>query len=93
VARALGVLFVRGIERADRLQVALAARGGTPVTDIGPAPSPTGAATPATPATPAAPAAPATPATPARAAPTPWPAALALAPAAAALVLRLAAGR
>ena len=33
VARALGVLFVRGVERADRLQVALAARGGPPPTE------------------------------------------------------------
>ena len=31
LARSLGVLFVRGIERADRLQIALAARGGTTV--------------------------------------------------------------
>ena len=30
VARSLGVLFVRSVERADRLQVALAARGGPP---------------------------------------------------------------
>jgi cobalt/nickel transport system permease protein len=86
VARALGALFVRSVERADRLQIALAARGGTLLTEIGPAPSSTGAAPPATPAR----AARATRA--ARAAPAAWPAALALAPAAAALVLRLAAG-
>ncbi|MEA2973935.1 MAG: cobalt/nickel transport system permease protein [Actinomycetota bacterium] len=30
VARSLGVLFVRSVERADRLDVALAARGGPP---------------------------------------------------------------
>lgn len=42
VARSLGVLFVRSVERADRLDVALAARGGPPPT---PPPAP---ATPAT---------------------------------------------
>ncbi len=36
VARSLGVLFVRSVERADRLEVALAARGGSP-----PPPAPT----------------------------------------------------
>jgi cobalt/nickel transport system permease protein len=30
VARSLGVLFVRSVERADRLEIALAARGGPP---------------------------------------------------------------
>ncbi len=39
-ARALGVLFVRGVERADRLQIALAARGGPPPA-AAPTPSPT----------------------------------------------------
>jgi cobalt/nickel transport system permease protein len=48
VARALGVLFVRSVERADRLQVSLAARGGTLVTDLGPAPSTTAPAVPST---------------------------------------------
>ena len=41
VARSLGVLFVRSVERADRLDIALAARGGPP-------PTPAPAATPAT---------------------------------------------
>jgi len=40
VARALGVLFVRGVERADRLHVALAARGGPPPTATTTAPTP-----------------------------------------------------
>ena len=37
VARSLGVLFVRSVERADRLEVALAARGGTPPPATAPA--------------------------------------------------------
>ncbi len=40
---ALGVLFVRGVERADRLQVALAARGGLPSASV---PAPTRATLP-----------------------------------------------
>ena len=69
VARALGVLFVRSVERTDRLQVALAARGGTALGSLGPLTS----------------------TTPSTAAPqSSWP--IVLAPAAVALVLRLAAG-
>ncbi len=67
VARSLGVLFVRSVERADRLQVALAARGGPPP------PPPTTTTT-----------------APAAATTRSWRPALALAPAAAALALRLA---
>ncbi|MEA2828015.1 MAG: cobalt/nickel transport system permease protein, partial [Actinomycetota bacterium] len=38
-ARSLGVLFVRSVERADRLEIALAARGGTPPPAPPPAPA------------------------------------------------------
>jgi cobalt/nickel transport system permease protein len=74
VARSLGVLFVRSVERGDRLQVALAARGGAPL----------GSLTASTPPDRAA-------ADRASSPPTMWLAALA--PPAAALVLRLVAGR
>lgn len=80
MARALGVLFVRSVERTDRLQVALAARGGTA---LGSLTTPTTTTTTTTPSTPAATA----PSSPSLA----WP--IVLAPAVAALVLRLVAGR
>ena len=41
VARSLGVLFVRSVERADRLDIALAARGGPPPPPTTPPAGPT----------------------------------------------------
>jgi cobalt/nickel transport system permease protein len=90
VARALGVLFVRGVERADRLQLALAARGGTALATP-PATATATATTTATAATGTPTATPSATATAGTANPGAWLAALV--PATAALALRLVAGR